>query len=427
MKMSCLLSPTLREDPSEAEVASHRLMLRAGMIRKLAAGVYNYLPLGYRVIYKVSRIIRQEMNRSGAQELLMPTLLPREIWEESGRWGVYGKELFRIKDRHDHEFCLGPTHEEDITSIARDSLRSYKQLPVNLYQIQTKFRDEIRPRFGIMRCREFIMKDSYSFHSSEESLDKEYKNMFDTYCRIFDRLGLKYKVVEADSGAIGGGFSQEFMVLADTGEEEIFYCESCGYAASRESAGIGEYAVQKNVGQGLVPCREVKTPDKKSIEEVSAFLKIKPTQMIKTLIYETEKGAVAALVRGDHDVNEAKLKKLLGAEDLRLADEKVIEKITKAPVGFAGPVGLKDVKIVADNVVPTIEDGATGANRKDFHLTNVAYGRDFKADQVGDIRYAVHGDVCKKCGKGKFAVTRGIEVGHIFKLGTKYSKKMKAT
>jgi prolyl-tRNA synthetase len=338
---------------------------------------------------------------------------------------MYGKELFRIQDRHEREFCLGPTHEEVITDLVRSSVRSYKNLPVNLYQIQAKFRDEIRPRFGLMRGREFMMKDAYSFHTSEKSLDKEYKNMYETYCRIFERLGLKYRVVEADSGLIGGGFSQEFMVLADTGEEEIFYCNKCDYAASRESAGVGEYRVAagKNPKAGD-KVKEVHTPQAKTIEEVTAFLKAKPEQMIKTLIYETEAGPVAGLVRGDHALNEAKLKKVLGVEDLKLASDKVIEKVTKAPMGFAGPVGLKGVKIVADTAVPLIENGITGANKKDHHSINVSYGRDYKADLVGDLRFALRSDSCVKCGKGKLDVVRGIEVGHIFKLGIKYSAKM---
>jgi prolyl-tRNA synthetase len=422
--MSQVVAPTLREDPSEAEVVSHKLMLRGGFIRKLAAGVYTFLPLGFRVLNKVINIIREEMNRAGAQEVLMPTLLPAELWRETGRWDMYGKELFRIKDRHERDFCLGPTHEEIITDLVRNSIRSYKQLPVNLYQIQTKFRDEIRPRFGLMRGREFLMKDSYSFHTNEESLDKEYQNMYKTYCRIFDRMGLKYRVVEADSGLIGGGFSQEFMVLADTGEEDIFHCTHCDYSASRESAGIGKFKVQspKSEVQSL---KEVHTPNVRTVEEVSAFLKIKPSQLIKTLIYETERGAIAALVRGDHAINEAKLKKVAGVEDLRLADAAVIKKITKAPVGFSGPVGLKGVQIIADSTVLLVEDGASGANKEDHHLVHIVYGRDYKADLTGDLRYAVHADKCPRCEEGKFEVSRGIEVGHIFKLGKKYSEKMK--
>ena len=426
MRMSQVVAPTLREDPTDAEVVSHKLMLRGGFIRKLAAGVYTFLPLGFKVLNKTIQIVREEMTRAGAQEVLMPTLLPAELWQETGRWEIYGKELFRIKDRHDREFCLGPTHEEIITDLVRNSVRSYKQLPVNLFQIQTKFRDEIRPRFGLMRGREFLMKDAYSFHTSEESLDKEYQNMYKTYCRIFDRMGLKYRVVEADSGLIGGGYSQEFMVLAETGEEEIFHCSHCNYSASRDSAGIGEWKLGESRTQSTEHrTQEVHTPGVRTVEEVSAFLKIKPSQLIKTLIYETERGAIAALVRGDHAINETKLKKIAGVEDLRLADAAVIRKVTGAPVGFAGPVNLKGVKIIADNAVELIELGASGANKEDHHIINIVYGRDYKADLTGDIRYATHADQCPRCQDGKFEVSRGIEVGHIFKLGKKYSEKMR--
>jgi prolyl-tRNA synthetase len=431
MRMSQVVAPTLREDPSEAEVVSHKLMLRAGYIRKVAAGVYTYLPLGFRTLNKVIQIVREEMTRAGAQEVLMPTLLPAELCQETGRWQIYGKELFRIKDRHDRDFCLGPTHEEIITDLVRTAVRSYKQLPVNLYQIQTKFRDEIRPRFGLMRGREFIMKDAYSFHTSEESLDKEYQNMYQTYCRIFDRLGLKYRVVEADSGLIGGGYSQEFMVLAETGEEEIFHCSHCDYSASRDSAGVGEYK-QSTVPSTLLGAsdsrqstvQKVHTPNVRTVEEVSAFLKIDPAQMIKTLIYETEQGPLAALVRGDHAINEAKLKKVAGVAELRLAKAETIKQVTGAPAGFAGPVGLKGVKIVADRAVELIAAGASGANQEDHHVVHIVYGRDYKADLTGDIRYAVKTDKCPRCSEGAFESSRGIEVGHIFKLGTKYSDKM---
>jgi len=427
VRMSQLVVPTLREDPREAEVVSHKLLLRAGFIRRLAAGIYTYLPLGFRVLNNVSNVVRQEMDKAGAQEVFMPSLLPAELWKETGRWDMYGKELFRIKDRHERDFCLGPTHEEVITDLVRNAIRSYRNLPVNLYQIQTKFRDEIRPRFGLMRGREFMMKDAYSFHTSQEDLEKEYQNMYKTYCSIFERLGLKYRVVEADSGLIGGGFSQEFMVLADTGEEELFVCPKCDYAASRESAGVGEFRVadSQSTGTSKNALKEVHTSGTKTIEEVAAFLKTSPDKTIKTLIYETETGPVVALVRGDHALNEAKLKRVLGVQDLRLASEKVIEKVTKAPLGFSGPVGLKGIKIVADNCVPLIENGITGANKKDHHIMDVSYGRDYKADLIGDIRFALCSDVCPKCKKGKFDVLRGIEVGHIFKLGTKYSEKMK--
>ena len=426
MRLSQLVAPTLREDPTEAEVISHKLMLRGGFIRKLAAGVYTFLPLGFRVLNKVINIVREEMNSGGAQEVFMPVLLPAELWQETGRWEVYGKELFRIQDRHERAFCLGPTHEEIITDLVRNAIRSYRQLPVNLYQIQTKFRDEIRPRFGLMRAREFMMKDAYSFHTNVEDLDREYQNMYQTYARIFDRMGVDYRVVEADSGLIGGGFSEEFMVLADSGEEEIFYCNNCNYAASRESAGVAEWKTAESLqpkGEGGL--KEVHTPNARTIEEVTAFLKTTPDKMLKTLIYETEVGPVAALVRGDHAINEVKLKKVLGAEDLRLASDKVIEKVTGAPVGFAGPVGLRGIKLVVDTAVPLVEHGISGANKKDYHLINISYGRDYKADLIGDIRFALHSDLCPRCEKGKLAVQRGIEVGHIFKLGTKYSEKMR--
>lgn len=426
MRMTQLFSPTLREAPQDAEIPSHRLLLRAGMIRKLASGIYSFLPLGWKVVSKVANIVREEMNKAGAQEVFLPALLPKELWEETGRWDVYGKELFRIEDRHEREFCLGPTHEEIITDLVRHFVKSYRQLPLNLYQIQTKFRDEVRPRFGLMRGREFLMKDAYSFHTSEEDLDREYHNMYKTYCNIFDRIGLEYKVVEADTGAIGGGFSQEFMVLAPTGEEEIFYCDKCGYAASRESAGVSKYKIGSPEAKKSQSVKDVSTPNMKTVEEVCKFLKVKPNQLIKTLIYETEVGYFAALVRGDHELNEAKLKKIIGVEDLHLASEKVVEKVTKAPVGFAGPYGLKDIKIVTDNAVTLMNSAVSGANKKDYHLINLCYGRDFKADMIGDIRYALRGDDCPKCKKGKFLITRGIEVGHIFKLGAKYSKKMEA-
>ncbi|MCX5751554.1 MAG: proline--tRNA ligase [Candidatus Saganbacteria bacterium] len=428
MRMSKLLAPTLREDPKEAEVISHKLMLRAGYIRKLAAGIYEFLPLGIRVVLKISQIVREEMNRAGAQELFFPVILPAELWKQTGRWDIYGDELFRIKDRHDRDFCLGPTHEEIVTTLVKNEIKSYKQLPINLYQIQTKFRDEIRPRFGVMRAREFLMKDAYSFHASEADLDLEYKNMYETYCRIFNRLGLKYRVVEADPGAIGGGFSQEFMVLADSGEEEIFYCDKCNYAASKDGAAIKILNPKSEILNNVPNSKfeEIHTPEQKTIEQVASFLKAKPEQMIKTMIYEAGDSAVAVLVRGDHAINEAKVKKFLGAQNLALASEEVIKKVTGAPVGFAGPVGLSGVRIIADQAVAAIESGVTGANKKDYHLKNVVFGRDYEAE-LSDLRYAAEGDDCPRCQGGKFGVCRGIEVGHIFKLGTKYSKALEAT
>jgi len=426
MKISQLLAPTLREDPAEAEVISHKLMVRGGFIRKLAAGIYTFLPLGWKVVHKIENIVREEMNKAGAQEVLLPAVLPSELWKESGRWDLYGPELMRIKDRHDREFCLGPTHEEIITDLVRREVKSYRQLPINFYQIQTKFRDEIRPRFGLMRAREFMMKDAYSFDRDEEGLEKSYQKMYETYCRIFDRCGLKYKVVEADPGVIGGGFSQEFMVLAPTGEDEIAHCTKCDYAASHEMAKIRKLKGESRKLKGEIPSIEkVSTPNIKTIEELEAFLKAPRERMIKTLLHKIGKEVVAVLIRGDHHINETKLKRLLGRDDVVMADAETVEKVSGAPVGFAGPVGLK-VKIIADFSVIQIEDGVTGANEADAHLIHVAYGRDYKADIIDDVRLVVEGDPCPKC-EGTFKLDRGIEVGHIFKLGTKYSEALKAT
>lgn len=427
MKITQLLAPTLREDPSDAEVISHKLMLRAGMIRKLSAGVYTLLPLGLLVIRKIEQIVREEMNRAGAQELLLPILLPAELWHETGRWDIYGKELMRVKDRHERDFCLGPTHEEVITDLVRNEVRSYRQLPLNLYQIQTKFRDEIRPRFGLMRGREFIMKDAYSFDRDEAGLEVTYRKMEEAYRRIFGRCGLKFKVVEADPGPIGGGFSQEFMVIADTGEDEIMHCDKCDYAASHEMARVKEGKREKVKGkrEDTPKIEKVKTPNVKTIEELEKFLKVDPKRMIKTLIHNVGGEAVAVLIRGDRALNESKLKKVLKREDVALAEPEFIQKVTGAPVGFSGPVGLKNVRMISDNEVTEIMDGVTGANEKDHHITHVQYGRDFKADVVDALRLAEAGDPCPVC-DGKLIMNRGIEVGHIFKLGTKYSAKMKA-
>jgi prolyl-tRNA synthetase len=432
MRMSRLLAPTLREDPTEAEIVSHKLMLRAGLIRKLSSGVYTYLPLGWRIIHKIEQIVRQEMDRSGALEVKLPAILPAELWKETGRWDVYGKELFRLKDRHDREFCLGPTHEEVITDLVRTNVRSYKELPLNLYQIQTKYRDEIRPRFGVMRSREFIMKDAYSFDKDEAGLEKTYKIMYETYNRIFDRCGLKYKVVHADPGPIGGGFSQEYMVLSPTGEDEIMHCDSCDYAAAKEMAEIkqgsgdkGQGTKGQGTGKEIPKIEKVKTPNVKTIEELEKFLKVPQERMIKTLLYKAGDKVVAVLIRGDHQLNESRLKKILGREDIEMADAATVEKVSGAPVGFAGPAGLKGIKIYADRSVTEIEDGIAGANENDAHVIHVKYGRDYKVDEIDNLRLAKEGDPCPKCG-GKLVMTRGIEVGHIFKLGTKYSEKMKA-
>ena len=425
MKLSSLFLHTLKEDPRAAEVISHKLMLRAAMIKKLASGIYSYLPYGLKALRKVENIIREEMDAAGAQEVLMPAVQPAEIWKESGRWEFYGKELLRFTDRKGGEFAMGPTHEEVITTIVRDEIRSYRDLPINLYQIQTKFRDEIRPRFGIMRAREFIMKDAYSFDTDDEGAGKSYDAMFRAYERIFTRCGLKFKAVEADSGPIGGNYSHEFMVLASTGEDVILSCSSCSYAANLEKAEIAAPVspALRDAPEGRP--EKVHTPDARTIEEVCEFLGVTPQDLVKTLIYITDRGVVAALVRGDHEVNEAKLRRAAGCETLELADEAVIEKYTGAPRGFAGPVGL-EVLAIAD--FGLLESGpfVTGANEQDYHLKNVWLSRDAKIDVIADIRNAQEGDPCPRCGTGMLEAIRGIEVGHIFKLGTKYSQAMNA-
>jgi prolyl-tRNA synthetase len=421
-----MLIPTLKEAPSDAEIVSHQLMVRAGMVRKVAAGIYTLLPLGLRAIRRVERIVREEMDRAGAQELFMPTVIPAELWQTSGRWDAYGKELLRVKDRHNREFCLGPTHEEVITDLVGREVRSYRDLPLNLYQIQTKFRDEIRPRFGLMRGREFMMKDAYSFHATEEDAEREYKKMYDTYCRIFERCGLDFRPVEAETGNIGGSFSHEFMVLAETGEDAVVGCTKCTYGANVERAEAG-YSHECDAGSSekLDSIERVSTPGMKSVEEVSAFLKVSPHCLIKTLIYNSDMGVVAALVRGDYDLNEAKLLRELGAAWIELADEETVVKTTGAPSGFAGPVGLK-CTIIADHSVKGIVNGVTGANDADAHLINVNPNRDFTVKSFSDLRVVVDGDDCPRC-DGNLSIRRGIEVGHVFKLGTKYSNSMGAT
>ncbi len=425
-----MLAPTLKETPADAEVESHRLMLRAGMIRKEAAGIYSYLPLGQRVFQKVAQIVREEMNRAGGQEVFMPSVIPAELWQESGRWEQYGKELLRIKDRAGREFCYGPTHEEVITAMVRGSVKSYRQLPLLLYQIQTKFRDEIRPRFGVMRGREFQMKDAYSFHASLTSLDETYEIMRQTYSRIFERCGLAFKVVEADTGNIGGSSSHEFMVLADTGEGEILFCPNCQYAANVEAA-LGKHAFLEGLHEpdrAAVPTMaEVHTPGAGAIEDVESFLKVPSTRFIKSLVYEG-KEVVLVLLRGDLQLSEVALRQAAQDSSLRLADPATVQAVTGAQVGYAGPVGLKQrVKILADHSIRSIADGVTGANKTDYHVAHVALGRDFKPDLWADISQVGKGDGCGKCGRGRFESTRGIEVGHIFKLGNKYSQAMGAT
>ncbi len=426
MRMSSFFVPTLKEDPADAEVISHRLMVRAGMIRRLTAGIYSYLPLGYRSLRKVEQIVREEMDAAGAQEVFLPMVQPAELWKESGRWELYGKELQRFKDRHDREFCLGPTHEEVITDLVRRDIRSYRDLPLNLYQIQTKFRDEIRPRFGLMRCREFMMFDGYSFDPTDEGSEEAYRIMWKAYQRIFTRCGLKFRAVEADSGPIGGSFSHEFMVLADTGEDTIVSCNSCDYAANLEKAEIRPTDGKPAQGQGNKSnFKRVETPGMSTIEQVSGFLKVKPSDLIKTLIVSTDVGAAAVLIRGDHDLNEVKVKNFLKAAELEFADARTIEEITGGPLGFSGPVGLKGVTILADNAVRTIPSAVVGGNEKDLHLTGVIPDLDFKVDQYGDFRSAAEGDPCPRC-DGTLVLSKGIEVGHVFKLGVKYSKAMNA-
>ena len=424
MRYSQYFIPTVKESPADAEVISHKLMLRSGMIRKVAAGIYNYLPLGLRTIRKVEQIIREEMNRSGAMEILMPMSTPAELWQESGRWEKYGKELLRFKDRKDAEFCMGPTHEETVTDIIRREVRSYRQLPLNLYQVQTKFRDEIRPRFGLMRGREFIMKDAYSFDVDSAAADISYDKMYNAYRRIFQRCGLNFRAVEADTGSIGGSSSHEFMVLADSGEDAIVSCSACDYAANMEKAEARQVQVTDHAEPR--PLERVATPEKRNIQEVSAFLDAATSSVVKSLVFLADDEPVLALLRGDHDLNEIKLKNLLRCESLELAPDAIVEKVTGAPVGFAGPVGLK-VRIVADHTVAGMKNFIVGGNEKDLHLKNVNLGRDFSVNLFADIRNVVPGDSCPRCSDGVMEIWRGIEVGHVFKLGTKYSESMKAT
>lgn len=419
-----MLIPTTRETPAEAEVVSHQLLLRAGFIRKLTSGLYTYLPLGLAAMQKVAEIVRQEMNRSGAQELLMPMVQPADLWEESGRWKEYGPELLRFRDRHEREYCLGPTHEEVITDIARRELHSYKQLPMNLYQVQTKFRDEIRPRFGLMRGREFVMKDGYSFDATDEGASASYKIMHEAYTRIFKRCGLEFRPVEADSGSIGGSFSHEFMVLAETGEDTLVICRSCDYAANVEKAKVLLADTQAS-DQELQPCVKVETPGMKKVDRVAEFLGVQAKDVIKTMIYLADDEPVAVLVRGDREVQSVKLKNMLNATDVELAEDDEVWKRTKLPTGYIGPVDIP-IKLVADQEVMQMVNAVAGACEKGHHLTGVNPGRDFTPLMTGDLRQITPEDSCPVCG-GSLELTEGIEVGHIFKLGTKYSKALNAT
>ncbi len=426
MRLTQAFFPTLKEAPTEAEVVSHSLMVRAGLIRRLAAGVYIMLPLGLRVQKKVEAIVREEMDRAGGQEVLLPVLLPAELWRETGRWEEYGKELMRLQDRHERDFCLGPTHEEVITDLIRREIRSYRSLPLTLYQIQTKFRDEIRPRFGVMRGREFTMKDAYSFDRDDKGAEESYHRMYDAYTRIFTRCGLQFSSVEADPGIIGGSFSHEFMVLADTGEEAIVGCGGCHYAANVEKTPFSTGASAEETGPKVAELEKVFTPNLKTAEEVAAYLKSDLHDLAKTLIYQADGNLWAVMIPGDCQVNQLKLKNSLGAADLSMADPETTERVTGAPVGFAGPIGLKDIPIVADHTLSDRENLIVGANEADHHYRGAKPGRDFEVREYTDLRLARTGDPCPRCGK-PLALRRGIEVGHIFKLGTKYSQTLGAT
>lgn len=424
MRVSQLYAPTLREVPAEAELISHRLMLRAGFIRKSAGGMYSYLPLAWRSIKKIETIIREEMDATGAQEIMMPILQPAEIWQESGRWSVYGQEMCRIKDRHGREFCLGPTHEELVTSLIRAEVRSYRQMPLNLYQIQSKFRDERRPRFGLMRSREFIMKDDYSFDLDEKGLEVSYKKMYDAYTKIFTRCGLDFRPVEADSGAIGGSGSHEFMALAESGEAEIVYCNDCHYAADVEKAEFAPIVAPEEEAKAK---EEVNTPDCKTIEDVCKFLHLPVDHSVKAVAYTSDKGLILCFVRGDHDVNEIKVINATGVTEVDMAPAEMLAAAGTVG-GFMGPVGLEPKKaiVVIDSTVMNMHNICCGANKVDTHYINVNPKTDFVSAIVADIRLAKVGDPCPRCG-GKLSAARGIEVGQVFKLFTKYSEPMKAT
>jgi prolyl-tRNA synthetase len=428
MRWSKTFIPTLKEDPADAEVISHKLLVRAGYIRQISRGIYDYLPLALKVLRKIENIVREEMDRAGAQELLLPVTSPAELWKESGRWEVYGKELLRFKDRHDREFCLGPTHEEVITDVVRRVVRSYRELPFNLYQIQTKFRDEVRPRFGLMRGREFIMKDAYSFHADVEDCLREYDKMLQTYKRIFDRCGLRFRPVEADTGAIGGSQSHEFQVLAESGEDAIASCRNCEYAANLQKAQTkGAPPAGRDISKEPPKIEKVATPGKKSVAEVAAFLNLPADRFIKTLVYKIdEKELVAVLGRGDHEINELKLQSVLGCQEVRLADEEEVTAATQVAPGFLGPVGIR-LRMVADLSIQGIRGAVTGANEANAHYVEVDQERDFTPSVFADLRLAVAGDACPRCAEGVLEIHRGIEVGQVFYLGKKYSEALGAT
>ncbi|WFA07681.1 proline--tRNA ligase [Tissierella sp. Yu-01] len=426
MKMSNMYMPTLREVPAEAELPSHQLLLRAGMMRKLVSGVYTYLPLGYRVIRKVEQICREEMDAAGSQEFLLSALQPKELWEASGRWQDFGPEMFRLTDRNEREFCLGPTHEEYFTSVIKDEVKSYKQLPLNIYQIQTKYRDEKRPRFGLMRGREFIMKDAYSFDVDEEAMEKAYQIMWDAYDKIFTRLKLKYKVVQGDTGAMGGKVSHEFMAMSDVGEGVVAYCDHCDYAATDEKAEVVYNVLEDNTE--ILEMERVHTPDVKTIDDLNKFLNIDKSKFGKALVYKVAGKPVVAIIPGDRELNEVKLVNYLGVgeHELEIADEETIKEITGANKGFTGPVGLsKDARLLVDSRITKMKNIVVGGNETDYHLKNVNYGRDFEGEIVEDLLLVVEGDICPTCGE-TMKMDRGIEVGNIFQLGTKYSDSLNA-
>lgn len=422
MKMSNMLMSTLREVPTEAEIDSHKLMLRAGMIRKMAAGVYNYLPLGLKVLKKVEDIVREEMNAAGAQEFLASAIIPAELWQESGRWDAYGSEMFRLKDRGERDFCLGPTHEEVFTDIARNEIKSYKQLPLNLYQIQTKYRDERRPRFGVMRSREFVMKDAYSFDKNQEGLDLVYDKMHDAYARIFNRCGLDAKCVAADSGAIGGSNSAEFMVKSEVGEDDVVFCTQCDYAANIEKASS---PAEKEEKQEFKELNKIETPNSKTIKELVEFFNTDEKKFAKTILFNADGKIVAVMVRGDREINEVKISNAIGeVTNLELASGEEVKIATGAVIGFAGPIGIKVDILLVDEEVANMYNFIVGANETGYHIQNVNYGRDFEGT-IGDFRNVTEGEQCPVCGE-KITISRGTEVGHIFKLGTKYSESMNA-
>ena len=424
MRVSKMFAPTLREVPAEAEVVSHQLLLRAGFMRKSTNGMYSYLPLAWRVLKKIENIVREEMDNAGAQEIMMPIMQPAEIWQESGRWGAYGAEMIRLKDRHNREYCLGPTHEEMVTTLIKGDVRSYRQLPMNVYQIQDKFRDERRPRFGLMRSRDFIMKDAYSFDRDEAGLDVSYKSMYDAYTNVFNRCGLTFRPVEADSGAIGGSGSHEFMVIAESGEAEIVYCTECDYAANVEKA---EMHVIKAADEAALERAEVETPNCKSIADVCAFLNMPVEKSVKAVAYKSEKGLILCFVRGDHEVNEVKVINTCNVLEVEMADENLLVENGTCG-GYMGPVGIvpEKVMVVVDHSVMQMHNFCCGANKEGYHMVNVNPGRDFTPTFVADIRLIQEGDPCPHCG-GKVAKARGIEVGQVFKLFTKYSAAMNCT